>query len=188
MSRQDRQGVRTPADLERKYDLGGKYNEVLEVVTYARKVLAEAQSEATELQKKVDEALSELQEFYEEAEQILDSIGQDYVVERGTSGIWTYEKWVSGKAVCWGCTETATIDYSVNSTAFCELPSGLFITSPSFVSVNSLSSGGLITNSIYELTASVVSWFTVDHTTEPTSREVKFMVEVIGVWKESEMG
>lgn len=26
----------------------------------------------------------------------------DYVVETGTSGIWTYEKWESGKAVCWG--------------------------------------------------------------------------------------
>lgn len=26
----------------------------------------------------------------------------DYVVETGTSGIWTYEKWESGKAKCWG--------------------------------------------------------------------------------------
>lgn len=26
----------------------------------------------------------------------------DYVTERGSSGIWTYEKWRSGKAVCWG--------------------------------------------------------------------------------------
>ena len=25
----------------------------------------------------------------------------DIVIERGTSGIWTYEKWNSGKAVCW---------------------------------------------------------------------------------------
>lgn len=32
----------------------------------------------------------------------------DYVVETGTSGIWTYEKWESGKAVCWG-TKTHTI-------------------------------------------------------------------------------
>lgn len=29
-------------------------------------------------------------------------IEQDYIVESGTSGIWTYEKWASGKAVCWG--------------------------------------------------------------------------------------
>ena len=26
----------------------------------------------------------------------------DYVVERGIDGMWTYEKWASGKAVCWG--------------------------------------------------------------------------------------
>ena len=32
----------------------------------------------------------------------------DYVVETGTSGIWTYEKWQSGKAECWG-SQTDTI-------------------------------------------------------------------------------
>ena len=26
----------------------------------------------------------------------------DYIVETGTSGIWTYQKWASGKAECWG--------------------------------------------------------------------------------------
>lgn len=26
----------------------------------------------------------------------------DYIVQNGTSGIWTWEKWNSGKAVCWG--------------------------------------------------------------------------------------
>lgn len=29
----------------------------------------------------------------------------DIVIEQGTSGIWTYEKWNSGKAVCWGTSE-----------------------------------------------------------------------------------
>lgn len=32
----------------------------------------------------------------------------DYVIERGANGIWTYEKWASGKAVCW-----AKIPYTV---------------------------------------------------------------------------
>lgn len=33
----------------------------------------------------------------------------DYVVEQGTSGIWTYRKWASGIAECWGSyTETKT--------------------------------------------------------------------------------
>ena len=32
----------------------------------------------------------------------------DYVVETGTSGIWTYAKWQSGKAECWG-KQTSTL-------------------------------------------------------------------------------
>lgn len=32
----------------------------------------------------------------------------DYVVERGTSGIWTYRKWNSGIAECWGNSEYYT--------------------------------------------------------------------------------
>ncbi len=35
---------------------------------------------------------------------------QDYVVEHGTSGIWTYRKWASGIAECWGV-YTATISH-----------------------------------------------------------------------------
>lgn len=29
-------------------------------------------------------------------------IMNDYIVERGVAGMWTWEKWESGKAVCWG--------------------------------------------------------------------------------------
>lgn len=32
----------------------------------------------------------------------------DYIVQRGTSGIWTYRKWNSGDAECWG-TVTSTM-------------------------------------------------------------------------------
>ena len=42
---------------------------------------------------------------------ILDSNNtKDYVVEQGTSGIWTYRKWNSGLAECWGV-------YTMNSAA-----------------------------------------------------------------------
>jgi hypothetical protein len=34
----------------------------------------------------------------------------DYVVEHGTSGIWTYRKWASGIAECWGTSDTVTMD------------------------------------------------------------------------------
>lgn len=32
----------------------------------------------------------------------INTMSVDYIVEQGTSGIWTWEKWASGKAVCWG--------------------------------------------------------------------------------------
>lgn len=34
--------------------------------------------------------------------EIVGKLGIDWIVEEGTSGIWTYEKWASGKAKCWG--------------------------------------------------------------------------------------
>lgn len=56
----------------------------------------------------------------------------DYIVQQGTSGIWTYRKWSSGVAECWG-TQTVTnatfaawgsaYSYDVPTVAF---PSGLF--------------------------------------------------------------
>lgn len=34
----------------------------------------------------------------------------DFVVEQGTDGIWTYRKWYSGVAECWGTSETVEAD------------------------------------------------------------------------------
>ena len=44
------------------------------------------------LENKVNYCLSELSQ----------RLGVDYMVEEGTSGIWTYRKWNSGIAECWG--------------------------------------------------------------------------------------
>lgn len=35
-------------------------------------------------------------------DEVLPSTAVDYVVEQGTSGMWTYRKWNSGIAECWG--------------------------------------------------------------------------------------
>ena len=58
----------------------------------------------------------------------------DYVVQQGTSGIWTYRKWSSGVAECWGSyTSTGgsstegSLYWKGTSTAY---PSGLFIATP----------------------------------------------------------
>lgn len=66
---------------------------------------------------------------------ILDALKVDYVVEQGTSGIWTYRKWNSGIAECWGSNQTsATFSswgniYSVDISGI-SYPSGLFNATP----------------------------------------------------------
>lgn len=57
----------------------------------------------------------------------------DYVVEQGISGIWTYRKWNSGIAECWG-KRTSTADSSGNTTVSQSLPS-FFINETPIVSV-----------------------------------------------------
>ena len=57
---------------------------------------------------------------------------QDFVVEQGTSGIWTYRKWASGVAECWGqpsksvASSGTFLGANAYSTHFA-LPSGLFV-------------------------------------------------------------
>nr|DAE34903.1 MAG TPA: protein of unknown function DUF859 [Caudoviricetes sp.] len=42
----------------------------------------------------------------------INGIAQDALVDSGTSGIWTYRKYASGLAVCWGSTEAVSIAQS----------------------------------------------------------------------------
>ena len=46
MSKQDRQGVRTPADIERKYDLGRDFSEIEKQLSNAQRTAASAKSTA----------------------------------------------------------------------------------------------------------------------------------------------
>lgn len=62
----------------------------------------------------------------------------DYVVEHGTSGIWTYRKWNSGIAECWASKSFTSGSWnawgggfdSANQWSFGAYPTGLFITTP----------------------------------------------------------
>lgn len=69
---------------------------------------------------------------------ILEALSVDYIIEEGTDGIWTYRKWDSGIAECWG---TARIEYTgfqawgtgyeTNaSVRNINYPTGLFISTP----------------------------------------------------------
>lgn len=67
---------------------------------------------------------------------LIRALGVDHVVEQGTSGIWTYRKWASGLAECWG-TNSASVTCSVISSPWIRgsmnninFPSGLFNNTP----------------------------------------------------------
>lgn len=115
----------------------------------------------------------------------------DYVVAQGTSGIWTYRKWNSGVAECWGgtsisydvsCTQQATGVYtdatfkSNNAT----LPSGLF-TSVNFATSNVVSSGYSISQVNYLNTSYLTYRIWCPYQTTLSGVTVHFHVK--GKWK-----
>lgn len=64
---------------------------------------------------------------------------QDYVVEHGTDGIWTYRKWASGIAECWGKYNWTSVNITntwgsmytgTPSPATIDFPTGLFVDAP----------------------------------------------------------
>lgn len=74
----------------------------------------------------------------------------DYVVEQGTSGIWTYEKWASGKAVAYmpefyeysNLKMTASGNLYLSEERYATLPSGLFVDNNYIVSHEIQSASG----------------------------------------------
>lgn len=63
---------------------------------------------------------------------LLNKEDNDYIVEQGTSGIWTYRRWSSGVAECWGraFSTTPVTDTPEYCIANIELPPDLFIVDP----------------------------------------------------------
>ena len=83
-------------------------------------------------------------------EAITKALSVDYIVEQGTSGIWTYRKWNSGISECWG-TQTMTMaltggwgglvdGYGVKGGL--QYPDGLFVENPAFFLGTNSSGGG----------------------------------------------
>lgn len=74
--------------------------------------------------------------YYRTLEELCADLGiNDYIVEQGTSGNWTYRKWNSGIAECWGrLTETKTNYTTVNGFygyyGYMYFPEGLFNAPP----------------------------------------------------------
>ena len=122
-------------------------------------------------------------------------IGQqpvDFIVEQGTSGIWTYRKWNSGIAECWG-EHTATLSpyqqafggYAFTTTV--NFPSGLFIAYPQVkysaaISNSNAGYGFALTGTITSyLSSNTAGLYAVSNINSSCS--TVWMVEAKGRWK-----
>lgn len=109
----------------------------------------------------------------------------DYVIERGTSGIWTYRKWASGDAECWGtgiATGVATqsllggfytyVDFSLPTNLFNELP----------ICIANASTGTGVSGGTYASATSknVMRIYVVGNQND---KSVRSRMRVFGTWK-----
>ncbi len=110
----------------------------------------------------------------------------DYIVESGTSGIWHYEKWASGKAVLKGSTTFSNASFAATGNVYYRnlgtltFPTGFFVKTPHYTNVSSTMGnigaaayGGLSQTNMAVSIMSAVS----------QARTVTIMAEVEGYWK-----
>ena len=112
----------------------------------------------------------------------------DYIVEQGTSGIWTYRKWNSGLAECWStqswASKAITTTYGHGYYAAADtisLPSGLF-TTVSNVQATSRDTAGYGTwfNVTNVSTSSVVGYM---YSVSSVTTGCSLSLYVVGKWK-----
>lgn len=124
---------------------------------------------------------------------VISSLIKDYIIERGTSGNWTYEKWNSGKAVCWGRHRHSVTSwaswgnlYEANGTTI-SYPSGLFIANPSFTVTIESGGSGVLSLELWnsgtkDKTPNMAPVRPGDASTGGTTT-VYFNIHAIGKWK-----
>lgn len=112
----------------------------------------------------------------------------DYVVESGTSGSWTYQKYNSGKCVAWyyashKCTFTATTVTGIYSSPDWEaaVPGGLFSATP-VVTVAAKSSGAVLTD-ISSASSKDKIYIHMTKFVSGGEYDVMMQLQCIGVWK-----
>lgn len=112
----------------------------------------------------------------------------DYVVEEATSGIWTYRKWNSGIAECWGYTASSSIActsawgngyYSALQTVV--FPTGLFAHTPRSVQITMWDNGGGYYATMKTWGINNVQYYIWSPKSE--TRTCDTNIHVIGTWK-----
>ena len=117
------------------------------------------------------------------------SIIADFIVEQGTSGIWTYRKWYSGIAECWGTYEQKDVSVSAAWGALFEspgynvaLPSGLFKETPTFTVALDSSLGCMLQMYSQGTTSSTPYWCAI-RPYAGTIDNLKASITAKGRWK-----
>ncbi len=119
---------------------------------------------------------------------------QDYVVEHGTSGIWTYRKWASGIAECWGTQRHTITSWSGWGNLFegkpiftTNYPSGLFLSPPTInmVADGTPSNSGTCGLEIWQYGSASVTPQMLVLRPNSTSTNIAFNIhmEARGFWK-----
>lgn len=112
----------------------------------------------------------------------------DFVVDQGTSGIWSYRKWNSGFAECWG-TYTASIAITTAAAAYGGYRSAQ-ITAPDFpfafasaptITATSANGGGHWVNNITSSIINVKFYLSIGASSAAANRSISFHVN--GKWK-----
>ena len=115
----------------------------------------------------------------------------DYIVEQGTSGIWTYRKWNSGAAECWGNQSFTTAVSTASGGGYrssmqtpASFPANLFISAPVVTdSVNGTSDYFVIMGHAYSATKNNMGAFYLWRPTSAASIACDLHMHAIGRWK-----
>jgi len=113
----------------------------------------------------------------------------DYIVEQGTSGIWTYRKWNSGVAECWGTSTKSNVSMSswgslyYGTIAADSFPSNLFLYAPNALMFARVSGGNGWLTQTTNMTKSTTGIRYVIGVTNTTLSSVEIVTHAIGRWK-----
>ena len=136
----------------------------------------------------VDMTESEVTEFIDSLN-LTAANAVDYIVEQSTDGIWTYRKWNSGVAECWGkYTQTITGTtgwgsiYYTTPTAQIDYPTSLFTDSPT-VNASNISSATQGSVAFSGNNATRLAVYVIRGASASSSSSVIYSIYAIGTWK-----
>lgn len=113
----------------------------------------------------------------------------DYIVEQGTSGIWTYRKWSSGIAECWGTERKTTAIATAWGNAYyssslsTSFPTNFFIDAPNSVSIYITGAYSCWVANSDTFTKDLVKYSLIRPNAQTTSYDYYARIHAIGRWK-----